>query len=198
MAFNNQTEWRRVEQLNEIKTSQKGNPQRGVRTEKGWVTVRGAQALLARMQVGLSIEIGNLSEFTNPATGTTAWYGQLMQVGDPPKAPEPAYGAGPAEQALPDARSVINGAKPSNGKIPWLEFQLAFKAAHALALECEPDLTEEAESETALGEAHNNLLVRVDRSQARAALVNTFVIAFSNGRIEAPEVPELDDEEAPF
>jgi len=191
MAFNNVTEWRRVEQLNEIKTSQKGNPQRSVRTEKGWVTVRGAQALLARMQVGLSIEIGNLSEFTNPSTNKTAWYAQLLNVGDPPA---------PAEPKQQESAPATNGAKPlSNGKIPWLEFQLAFKAAHALALDCEPDLTEEAESETALGEAHNNLLVRVDRSQARAALVNTFVIAFSNGRIEAPEVPDSDDDDpTPF
>lgn len=176
MAFNNQTEWRKVEQLNEIKTSQKGNPQRGVRTEKGWVTVRGAQALLARMQVGLSIEIGNLSEFTNPSTNKTAWYGQLMNVGDPPA---------PAEPKQQESAPATNGHAPaaSNGKIPWLEFQLAFKAAHALALECEPD------ADTG---------VWIDRSQARAALVNTFVIAFSQGRIEAPELEDEPPESTPF
>jgi hypothetical protein len=184
MAFNNVTEWRRVEQLSEIKTSRQGNPQRGVRTEKGWVTVRGAQALLSKMQVGLSVEIGSLSEFTNPSTQKTAWYGQLMNVGEPPKAPPPPPLAEhfPEQQAKESAPSpAANGAKPSNGKIPWLEFAAFFKATHEMLREVEPDSTS---LETGI----------IDRSSARATMMNTCVMAFEHGRIDAPEVPDMDDD----
>jgi len=195
------TVWTVVDQIdNSVNPkTQKGKPQKKIRTDKNqWVIVTGDGA--EQIVVGLKIEISE----PKPYGKNNTLYATLQSIETfnsmPPSFKPELSGAGPGEQALADARSVVNGAKPSsNGKIPWLEFQLAFKAAHALALDCEPDLTEEAESETALGEAHNTLLVRVDRSQARAALVNTFVIAFSNGRIEAPEVPDGgDDESVPF
>lgn len=69
------------------------------------------------------------------------------------------------------------GAQASNGKVAWLEYQIVAKAAHALALDLEPDY-----------EAGN-----IDRSAARAAIVNTAMIAFANGKISMPEV-----EETPF
>jgi hypothetical protein len=62
-----------------------------------------------------------------------------------------------------------------NGGITWNDYQNAVKLAHGAALALEPDLTDE------------NGVTLVDRSMARARLVNTAMIAFSNGRIFIPE-----------
>lgn len=83
----------------------------------------------------------------------------------------------------------------SNGHIPWEDYQRMAEHAHALAASLEPDT---------LGKGGENeeLVVRtVDRSAARAAIVNTVMIAFSNGKIALPaasDQPEGWQEEAPF
>ena len=165
-----QTTWRVVDQLDtNCRPTKKGDPQVAIRTDKGeWIKISGEGVLRVR--------VGNKIEISEPAQFGKSWYARLCTI-DLTPAREPK----PEEPKQEPAPAASNGHAPSgNGKIPWLEFQLAFKAAHALALECEPDAD--------TGEW-------IDRSQARAALVNTFVIAFSNGRIEAPEVPDSDDDD---
>lgn len=73
-----------------------------------------------------------------------------------------------AEAATP----VSNGGPPS-----WAAYAHLMKEAHNLALELEPD---------GLGEG----AILVDRSQGRAAIVNTIMIAFSNGKIKIEEDPD--------
>lgn len=97
------------------------------------------------------------------------------------------YNAYPAkQQAKPAQETKPEPAKPvgpapaaSNGKIPWAEFVLAMKTAHSVALDLEPDSMEAG---------------GLDRSRCRAAIINTMMIAFTNGRIEAP----LPGPEVPF
>ena len=58
--------------------------------------------------------------------------------------------------------------------IPWESYAAMARLAHELALEMEPDETG--------SESHFE-----DRSQARAAIMNTVMIAFSNGKIALPD-----------
>jgi hypothetical protein len=76
-----------------------------------------------------------------------------------------------------------NGAGQSH---PWEDYARMARVAHELACDLEPD-------ETGAGTHFE------DRSQARAAILNTVMIAFSNGKIELPkdsqaEPPPLDDD----
>lgn len=72
----------------------------------------------------------------------------------------------------------------SNGAHDWADYRYMAKLAHELASELEPD------SESGMP----------DRASARAAILNTVMIAFSNGKVKLPdedEVPPPDDSEAP-
>jgi len=60
----------------------------------------------------------------------------------------------------------------SNGHIEWHEYDKMMRLAHRTASELEPDGYTSQEEGT-----------HVDRSTARAALVNTVMIAFSNGKL---------------
>jgi hypothetical protein len=71
------------------------------------------------------------------------------------------------------------GASGGNGAIPWKDYEIMAKLAHSFALGLEPDSNIEG-------------ALPLDRSQARAAILNTIMIAYSNGKIYLP------DEEIPF
>ncbi len=77
----------------------------------------------------------------------------------------------------------------SNGKITWDDYRKVAEAAHSLAMKFEPDeatVTTNSEGSTA---------THVDRSAARAAILNTVMIAYSNGKIF---VPADEDDIPPF
>ena len=78
------------------------------------------------------------------------------------------------------------GAKPqgaSTGAVPIIEWMAAMKEFHKLALELEPDGEDVAEGDGPEG-AHTLKAIVVDRSQARAAILNTCMIALSKRRID--------------
>lgn len=64
----------------------------------------------------------------------------------------------------------------TNGKIPWADCKDMILLAHTLACQLEPDGVDE------------DLAKPTDRSQARCAIVNTVMIAFTKGLIALPPV----------
>lgn len=165
------TTWRVVEQIDTSAgaTTTKGKPQKKVHTDKNeWMMVTGEGCQW--IKPGDKIEISEPQPYGKNNT-LYATFQSLDPALPKPPAPTP-NGAAPAA-------SNGNG----SGKIPWMEFTAAFRAAHAMALEVEPD-------------SHTNIITSdgaitttpLDRSTARAALVNTAIIAFSNGKIETPEI----------
>ncbi len=88
------------------------------------------------------------------------------------------------ENAAPVAPSQ-NG--NGNGKITWDAYRAMAEAAHELASKLEPDeftVRPDENSDMAVN-------VRADRAAARAAILNTVMIAYSNGKIV---VPNIDDD----
>jgi len=80
----------------------------------------------------------------------------------------------------------------------WEHYAEMARAAHNLAQELEPD----ADVELVRGSPE---LVHLDRSHARAAILNTVMIAYSNGKVALPAEPEPpefgpgeDDSQIPF
>jgi len=97
-------------------------------------------------------------------------------IGPAGLAPDTPPPAPPAQ--TPSVEAQFNQIKPNsyaeaprNNKIPWSDWSLMCRAAHELACLLEPDDQGEHICE---------------RSNARAALVNTVMIAFSNGKLETP------------
>lgn len=74
--------------------------------------------------------------------------------------------------------------RANNGGIQWFEYVGAMRIAHAVAKDLEPDV------EGGIP----------DRSQARAALVDTLMIALTAGRVELPKegFEEADKDGTPF
>lgn len=72
-----------------------------------------------------------------------------------------------------------------NGKITWDAYRAMAEAAHSLAMKLEPDGSFHSDDSG----AYQNM----DRSAARAAILNTVMIAYSNGKIFVPE-----DDDMPF
>lgn len=88
-----------------------------------------------------------------------------------------------------------SAAAPStNGHIPWLAYEQMARIAHGLAQTLEPDVTQPSNIAPQGGEDPVETYTVVNRSAARVALVNTVMIAFSNGKISLPEA----DDEMPF
>jgi len=75
-------------------------------------------------------------------------------------------------------------AAQSNGHIPWEDYRRMAEHAHMLAARLEPDGTETSQSD------NNFQATLIDRSAARAAILNTVMIAFSNGKIALPKQPD--------
>lgn len=154
-----------VQQLDEPKTTQSGTPQRGVKTEQGWIKVRGKS--IAFIDIGARIEISEPTEFKG------AKYAELRGVNtEPPKSASPAA---PAPRAL--ALSY------SNGAIKFDDYVRAVKNFHALAKTFEPDTITPVD----LPDGSKRHDVAVDRSSARAAILNTFSIALTNGKLDMSE-----------
>ncbi len=74
-----------------------------------------------------------------------------------------------------------------NGKITWDAYRAMAEAAHELAVKLEPD-------ELDPGDQGDVARVRTDRGTARAAILNTVMIAYSNGKIFVPDI----DDDMPF
>ncbi len=151
----------------------------GVKTpDKGWVTLYREQ----KPERGEEIEV-NISERKGK--------GGMVYVDAFPVQPPLAVRAGlekPKE----------NGAK----QITWDDYRNLAEAAHELASKLEPD-----EIKTyPFGEDGNDKeshLLKVDRSTARAAILNTVMIAYSNGKFTVPKeedsyVPPPEDDLPPF
>lgn len=80
---------------------------------------------------------------------------------------------------------VVESAAASNGNghghaISWFDYRAMAQAAHELAKELEPDQFDAG-------------LSTIDRSTARAAILNTVMIAYSNGKVVVPT-----DDDMPF
>ena len=88
------------------------------------------------------------------------------------------------ETAPPAGASGASGTSQA-GAVPLSEWMVAMRELHKIAAELEPDeLANEGGDQTTGGEAHTVPLVKVDRSMARAAILNTCMIALSNGKID--------------
>lgn len=85
------------------------------------------------------------------------------------------------------------GPSASNGHIPWLAYEQMARIAHGLAQALEPDVTQPSAPSQDGGDPVETHTV-INRSAARVALVNTVMIAFSNGKISLPEA----DDDMPF
>ena len=147
-----------------VKTGQRGE-YFSVKCANVWFFVEGGEDQRQAIQ-GRNFN-GTARPSKNPKFN--AWLSVVAIEEDKPKAPEPADDAPTAT------------ARPSNGGIPVNEWMLAMREFHKLAAELEPD---ELSKELVEGEAVPIELVKTDRSTARAAILNTCMIALSNNRID--------------
>lgn len=94
-----------------------------------------------------------------------------------------------AKLLTPPAPAAAPSAAQHGKPLAWFDYIQAMRDAHAVALELEPDIPT---GDTGVQ----------DRSQARAALVDTMLIAVSNGKVALVEFgdegEEPDEETPPF
>ncbi len=129
------------------------------------------------------IKCGNASYFVNE--DATPLVGKTLEI-----TTEQKTSAKGNQYTIAKIVKVLDSAAPaqSNGNgQPWALWRQMAGEAHKVAMELEPD-TNNAGHEGADGSF-------VDRSTARAAILNTIMIAFSNGKIT---LTQEDTEEIPF
>jgi hypothetical protein len=123
-----------------------------------------------------------INEEPAPLVGKTV----EIEVNEKPnKAGTRTYKVGKISKVYEATATTSNG--NGNGKITWDAYRAMAEAAHSLAMKLEPD-------EITCDENGGNE-VRTDRGSARAAILNTVMIAYSNGKIF---VPTDDDDIPPF
>lgn len=114
----------------------------------------------------------------------------------PPLAPPEMISSNGTGPKVDDTWSWDNGKK-----MPWEGCIVFAKAAHELALELEPD---KIGPETDVDGNVMSTGVTVDRSTARAAILNTLMIAYTGGKILVAKeeddyvAPAVDDDIPPF
>ena len=158
-----------IAKISGVKPDKNGDPISNILTsENKWLNCMGIDLT---GKVGAVIEIEKLRQFP---VGKNSWYcnfkALLSEPGHEPGSPKKAAPGASVAQPAP----FLNG----SGKLTFDEYVLAVKAAHRLAMDVEPD----------------SLTTQADHSQARAALVNTFIIALTNGKVGLP----TEDDAVPF
>jgi hypothetical protein len=170
--------------LTQVQPSQakSGKPNMRVNTvERGWLTLNGPKT--AGLQPGMKVTINNPVQFGQ------SWYAFLKHVdelaaGQTPSVRLPNLDAPPPPSTVRvddkgRVAPILDFAKkrPEPEPIPMSRYNLALSEFHAaVAMILEPDAVSPGESGTFL-----------DRSASRTALVNTFAIALTNGRIKLGE-----------
>lgn len=162
-----------LERNEEIGQTSQGTPKLGIKTASGkWVQVTGMG--VEKIKAGQALVISEPKQFGKQ------WFASLKEI----KAGSPAPSANGNGATAPRF-----DAKPE--KMSWDDFERTIRAAHAIILEFEPDTyaTNKFETETKEGEAHTEPYVIVDRSLARATMLDTIIIALTKdgGRIEPSE-----------
>ena len=104
--------------------------------------------------------------------GRTTRWARVIQLG---QTTTPKQSALSPEEKTALAPAKTNGNGAGSGKIPWLEYERVVKKASEIASMLEPGETD---------------------ASARAAIINTIVIAFTRGDVMAPE--HVEGEDAPF
>ena len=173
-----------VQQLDEPKATQKGTPQRGVKTEEGWIQVRGEN--VASLAVGNRIVISEPSEFKNKKYSELK---SIVRLAEAPKAPAAGAPAAPPAQA-PTAPAPTKHQTTGpfySGAIKLDDYIRAVKNFHGLTLALAPDVMVPTDKEVDGLPGAKIQAIAADRAQARAAMLNTFSIALTSGKIDMSE-----------
>lgn len=134
-------------------------------------------------QYGVSSKIVSGSDHYFVNEDATKYVGKTLEV----EVSEKTSKSGNKYKIAKILREITGSSGGGNGHIAWSQYEHMAKLAHGLAVSLEPD-----EIET--GDENSIPLMKVDRSASRAAILNTVMIAFSNGKISLPE----DADEMPF
>lgn len=147
-------------------------------------------------QYGWSSKVwyGN-NEYFYVNSDATPHIGKLVEAEILPK-PGKNYKVGKIVVPIDDREATATASNGnSNGAkiITWDVYRAMAEAAHSLAMKLEPDEVSEAEG-------NRPKMVRTNRSKSRAAIMNTILIAYANGKIFVPEDEdeEYEDEPTPF
>jgi hypothetical protein len=161
--------------------TKKGKPILNVKTSNGkTLALLGAYDMLAKIVPGT--EVQHSEPFGDKPFATVEFIEPPVQGFNPPPPGPSAYPpkATPPPAANPPENPILGGlpqAKNSNGAPTWEEFKHMFHAAHCLAAQYEPDLPAPKNS----NEQH------IDRSLARVAIVQSILVAFREGKQQAPQ-----------
>jgi len=164
-----------VRQLDEVKSTQSGTPQRGVLTEHGWIKIRGAN--VGMLEAGASIVITEPTDFKGKK------YSELKSIGDRQATPTPASPSAPRPASAPATSTAAprsSGGWVSPMQISITAYLEAIRDFHKIAGMIEPDVMVPASVNP---DGSKVMTVAVDRSSARAAILNTFSIALTSGKI---------------
>ncbi len=138
-------------------------------------------------QYGWSSKVWHGNEYFYVNSDATQYVGKLVEAEISPK-PGKNYKVGKIIAVLNENAPAQSQNGNGNGKITWDAYRAMAEAAHELAVKLEPD-------ELDPGDQGDVARVRTDRGTARAAILNTVMIAYSNGKIT---VPDIDDDIPPF
>jgi flagellar hook assembly protein FlgD len=142
----------------------------------------------AKVKLGTGDQVF-INEQPEPLIGKTV---DIEITDKPNKAGTRTYKIGKISKVYEQSTATATNSNGNNngaGKITWDAYRAMAEAAHSLAMKLEPD-------EIDVSEATGHETVRTDRGSARAAILNTVMIAYSNGKIFVPE--DDDDQIPPF
>jgi hypothetical protein len=161
----------RIEAVGPIKQGQKGQYFTAKITGGKWVNIDGGEDVRQKIN-GKDCSI-TVRPSANPKYNDWAKIDAVAEL-------EPAKANGHAEPEPMPKRS---------GKPTWLEYAAVARAAHALAVELEPDDVTQIPvpiSDDPQGAVEALPIVKVDRSGHRMTFVETVLISFEKGAFEGP------------
>lgn len=201
--------WTIAREVDNISQNSRGDPIRAIKTDAGYLKLSGDIDLLAQLFPGAKVRHGPVKVY-----GKTK-FAALYEIERPQAAPKPASNReaqaritgshdqqrwsqqAPVEHVVPPTKPpeppIMGGLPQAQGVPTWDEYKRVFCQAHRLAYEYEPDIPCDPKTNDQF----------INNATARAAIINTIMIAFTNSKVQAPDrtyqaEPEIPGADAPF
>lgn len=181
--------WTIAKEVDPIGKNSRGDPLCAINTGAGWLKLSGDLDLLQQLFPGAKVRHGPVKMYGKQKFATLYEverdsYQRQKELSPP--APKPA-----TQPPAPRPEPQIMGGLPQAPGVPtWKEYQGMLRAAHRLAYDHEPDIPCDPKTNDQF----------INNATARAAIVNTIMIAFTNGKVQAPKEtePEIPGADAPM
>ena len=188
--------WTIAKEVDPIGQNSKGDLIRAIHNGTGWIKLSGDKDLLYKLSPGTKVRHGpvkvygkssfaTLYEIEKPQQGP-----QVHKPGNTWEPPDSYQREKELHQVKPPEPQILGGLPQTQGVPTWEEYKRVAYAAQDLAMQLESDIPCDPKTNDQY----------ISNSMARAAIVQSILVAYRDGKVQAPKEaePEIPGADAPM